>query len=66
MLTLEQITAKLQDRKPKVVAEETGLAYYTVWRVQTGRITAVSYDVVRRLSDYLTGGIASESKVVNG
>ena len=43
----------LADRKPTAVARATGLSYDTVWRVQNGNMKAVSYDVVKRLSDYL-------------
>ena len=66
MLTLEIITEKLQDRMPAAIAEATGLSADTVWRVKTGRHTAVSYDTVRRLSDYLTGELTDvvESKQV--
>lgn len=55
MLTLEQVRKSLEDRKLTVVAQATGLSYDTVWRVQRGDIKAVSYDVVKRLSDYLEG-----------
>ena len=53
MLKLEQVQAMLADRKPTAVARATGLSYDTVWRVQNGNMKAVSYDVVKRLSDYL-------------
>lgn len=53
MMTIEQVQQLLADRKPAVVANATGLSYDTVWRVQRGNIKAVSYDVVKRLSDYL-------------
>ena len=55
MMTLEQVQLLLADRKPGVVANATGLSYDTVWRVQRGDMKAVSYDVVKRLSDYLQG-----------
>jgi hypothetical protein len=55
MMTLEQIREKLKDRKLMAVSESTGLAYNTVWRVSAGKTTSVSYDVVKRLSDYLEG-----------
>jgi len=58
MMTLEQVQAALQDRKLPQVAERTGLAYQTVWRVAAGRIERVSYDVVKALSDYLEGTAA--------
>ena len=59
MMTLEQVQRMLADRKPAVVANATGLSYDTVWRVQRGDIKAVSYDVVKRLSDYLQGQAAT-------
>lgn len=56
MLTLEQIQEALKERKLKIVAEKTGLAYDTVRRVAYGHFKEPSYSVVKRLSDYLTGG----------
>ena len=38
-----------------MVADATGLAYDTVLRVQKGKIKSVSYDVVKRISDYIEG-----------
>lgn len=55
MMTLEQVRAGLQDRKLRIVAAATGLAYDTVWRVATGRMDRVSYETVKVLSDYLEG-----------
>ena len=58
MMTLEQVKEALQDRKLTQVAERTGLAYQTVWRVSAGKGERVSYDVVKTLSDYLEGATA--------
>ena len=55
MLTLEEVKEKLQDRRLPAVAQSTGLAYGTVRKVAAGEDKAVSYDVVKRLSDYLEG-----------
>ena len=55
MMTLEQVREALQDRRLPRVADAVGLAYDTVWRVANDRTTSVSYDVVKRLSDYLEG-----------
>lgn len=55
MLSLEQVKARLRDRRLAVVAEATGLTYNTLWRIMNERTKSVSYDVVKRLSDYLTG-----------
>lgn len=53
MMTIEKVREALQDRTLTKVAESCGLAYDTVWRVANDRAKSVSYDVVRRLSDYL-------------
>lgn len=53
MMTLEQVRNALQDRTLTKVAAATGLAYNTVLRVASGMDKSVSYDVVKRLSDYL-------------
>jgi hypothetical protein len=55
MLTLDRIQILLADRQPKSVAVATGLSYDTVWRVKRGETKAISYDVVKKLSDYLQG-----------
>ena len=55
MLTLEQIQDLLKNRRLSVVAEKTGLSRMTIWRVREGKGVQISYDVVKRLSDYLTG-----------
>lgn len=53
MMTLEEVQAGLKDRRLKVVARHTGLAYDTVWRVASGNMVRVSYETVQTLSDYL-------------
>lgn len=55
MLSIEQVRENLADRNPKAVAEATGLAYNTVWRIKTGRFNEPSYTAVKTLSDYLQG-----------
>lgn len=52
MLLLSDIEKLLQDRKPTVVARETGLSYQTVWRIAKGKYQAVNYETVRKLSNY--------------
>lgn len=54
MMTLEQVRSALQDRTLTKVAAAAGLAYNTVLRVANGIDKNVSYDVVKRLSDYLS------------
>lgn len=53
MMTLEAVQEALFDRRLRLVAEATGLSYDTVWRVRNGEVKQVSYDVIKRLSDYL-------------
>lgn len=53
MMTLEEVREKLHDRKLTAVADATGLHYQTVYRVAKSIDKSVSYDVVKKLSDYL-------------
>jgi transcriptional regulator with XRE-family HTH domain len=53
MLTLEQILAALKDEKPSNVATATGLSRQAVWKLQTGRSKAPSYEMIKLLSDYV-------------
>ena len=53
MLTLEQIRAALQDRRPGMVAEATGLHLNTVREVRDNEQSNPSYRVLKALSDYL-------------
>lgn len=55
MMTIEQIIEALRDRKLTVVAAASGLSYDTVWRVASGNSRAVSYETIRKLSDYIQG-----------
>ena len=55
MLTLEEIRAMLLERKLKVIAERTGLAYDTVRRIAYGYAQEPTYNTVKILSDYLQG-----------
>ena len=54
MLKLEDIRAALRDRKLTAVASATGLHYNTILSVASGSNNNPSYDVIKRLSDYLT------------
>ena len=53
MLTPEEIEKKLQDRVVNVVAAETGLHPNAVRKIKDGRSKAPSYDLIKKLSDYL-------------
>lgn len=53
-MTIEQITAALQDRRTVEVARETGLSYNTIKSLKAGK--GAYSATVERLSRYLTGG----------
>jgi DNA-directed RNA polymerase specialized sigma subunit len=53
MLTLEEITIRLQDRKLKEVARRCDISYITVWRIAKRCAGNVSYVSVAKLSEYL-------------
>jgi DNA-binding Xre family transcriptional regulator len=54
MMILEDILSALKDRNIKAVAAQIDVSYHTLWRLSAGKHKAVSYDVVKKLSDYLT------------
>lgn len=54
MMTLEQIKQALRDRRPGIVAEETGLHVNTVRDVRDNPDANPTYKVLKALSDYLT------------
>lgn len=54
MMTLEQIKQALRDRRPGIVAEETGLHVNTVRDVRDNPGANPTYKVLKALSDYLT------------
>ena len=54
LLTIEEIRNQLKDRNLKAVAKSSGVNYDTVRQVFKGRDP--SYDVLVKLSVYLTGG----------
>jgi hypothetical protein len=55
MLTLEQIKEALRDRRPKMVAEATGLHPNTVRDVRDNPKANPTYSVMLALSRYLEG-----------
>lgn len=63
MLTLEQVREALQDRVLLTISKKTDLSYDTVWRIANNRDKSVSYEVVKRLSDYLK---TADKEVSNG
>lgn len=57
MLDLDEIRAKLADRRLDVVSDATGLHRNTVSDIRSGKIINPSYAAVKALSDYLTDGV---------
>lgn len=58
MLNLEQIRQLLQDRRPAMVAESTGLSYPTIRAIRDGENINPELSTIQRLSDYLEKSIA--------
>jgi transcriptional regulator with XRE-family HTH domain len=54
MLTLEQIQEQLKGRVLLKVAEESGVHYHTVRNYALGRVARPSYEVLQKLSEYLS------------
>jgi hypothetical protein len=53
MMTLEQIRRQLQDRRPGLVAKETGLHFNTVRAIRDDPNANPTYKAIKALSDYL-------------
>jgi DNA-binding Xre family transcriptional regulator len=53
MLSLEEILSRLKDRNLQAVAAGSGVSDATLYKLTNGYSKKVSYDVVKRLSDYL-------------
>lgn len=52
MLTLQEISEKLVDRRLSVVAERTGLHENTIANIRDGRSENPAYTTLKALSDY--------------
>lgn len=55
MLTLKEVQKGLADRNLKKVSRAVDLCYLTVWRVANEKAESVSYETIKKLSDYLEG-----------
>jgi hypothetical protein len=53
MLTLQEIQKQLQDRRPGLVADATGLHINTVTGIRDNADANPTYKVMKALSDYL-------------
>lgn len=55
MLTIEEIQALLKDRKLNAVAKVCEISYPTILKIANGPHKQVSYEMVKKVSDYLEG-----------
>ena len=55
MLTLEQISIKLQDRRLGLIVKATGLHYNTLRDVRDNSEANPTYKVIKLLNDYFSG-----------
>ncbi len=55
MVELEWIRHGLSDRRPKMVAEKTGLHVNTIINIRDGRETNPKFETLNRLALYLKG-----------
>ena len=55
MKEIQWIRACLLDRRPKIVAERTGLHVNTITRIRDGKEANPKIDTLNRLACYLTG-----------
>jgi len=55
MMTIEQISKALRDRRMDMVAKETGLHVNTVTYIRDGVSKNPVYSTMKALSDYLEG-----------
>jgi DNA-binding Xre family transcriptional regulator len=55
MLTLEEISTRLQDRNLCRVSEATGINRNTLGQIKSGKLKNVYYSTIQTLSDYLRG-----------
>lgn len=53
LLTIQEIRARLQDRRLEMVAVATGLHYNTVLYLKTGSASGANISTIEKLSAYL-------------
>lgn len=56
MLTLQQASDALKDRKLAVVAQATGLHVNTLWSIREGRADDCRVSTLVALTEYFSGG----------
>jgi DNA-binding phage protein len=60
MLTLEEIREALKDRKISMVAEETGLSRFAIYKLVNGETNDPHLSTVQVLSEYLTRKVGAK------
>ena len=55
MLTVEDVSQALKDRRMDIVSKATGLHVNTVIAIRDGNVKNPSYATMQRLSEYLEG-----------
>jgi hypothetical protein len=55
MLTVEQVSKALKDRRMDIVSTATGLHVNTIRAIRDGNVKDPSFGTMQRLSDYLEG-----------
>lgn len=55
MMTVEQVSEALKDRRIDKVADATGLHRTTVVAIRDGKVKDPSFGTMQRLSEYLEG-----------
>jgi N-acetylmuramic acid 6-phosphate (MurNAc-6-P) etherase len=59
MLTLEQIRAKLQDRRLNLISKATGIHANTLREVRDNSQANPTYKVIKLLNDYFSGTLSN-------
>lgn len=56
MLTIEQIREQLADRNLTAVSVACNVNYKTLWRIASGIEDNPTYQILKKLSDYIQSG----------
>lgn len=62
MLTIDEIKNKLQDRRPNIVGDATGLSYGTIAGIRNGINVNPTLKVMQALSEYFEGAATTNGK----
>lgn len=56
MMTLEDISTLLQDRRVSIIAKATGIHFNTIRDIRDNKNANPTYRVITKLTEYLTNG----------